>query len=140
MEDNLLAKDIISSDISASQERVYILYNSPLESATNEICVINSAKPSKTLTTYFVFFFIFPGTALETRLFIASLLVLAKRFSIKMLNVQNVCFVNFTNDGQNQKTDINLNGVYCLIPKLHFCITCYIIANESAKKKSLGEL
>ena len=43
-EDNLSAKDIIFSDIPASLEGVYIFYNPPLESATNEICV-NSAKP-----------------------------------------------------------------------------------------------
>ena len=45
--------------------------------------------PSKTLTIYCVF--LIPGTALETRLFIASLLILAKwfsLFSIKMLSFQ----------------------------------------------------
>ena len=63
----------------------------PLESAMNEICVY-SAKLSKTFTAYFVF----PGTALETRIFTTLLLVLEKRFSrfaIKMLNFQNACFV-----------------------------------------------
>ena len=53
--DNLSAVDIISSDIPASQEEVYLFYNPPLKSATNEICVINSAKPSK--TAQFCFFF-----------------------------------------------------------------------------------
>ena len=46
--DNLSAVGIISSDIPASQEEVYLFYNPLSECATNEICV-NSAKSLKTL-------------------------------------------------------------------------------------------
>ena len=50
-------KDIIFSDIPASQEGVYLFYNPPLESATNENCV-NTAKPSNTLEVFFFFLYL----------------------------------------------------------------------------------
>ena len=53
---NLSGKNIRSSDIPASQEGVYLLYNPLFESATNEIGA-KSAKPSKILTAYFWGFF-----------------------------------------------------------------------------------
>ena len=70
----------------------FILYSSARICYEQNFCELNETFKD----IYFVDFFVFPGTALETRLFIASLLVLAKRFSwfsIKMLNFQNVCFV-----------------------------------------------
>ena len=77
---------IISYNIPASQEGFCLFYNPPLESATSEICV-NSAKPSKTLTTYiwFVcvhFFFCISCHSSGNRAFYSfATLVLEKRFS-----------------------------------------------------------
>ena len=55
-------------------------------------------------------------------------------FSIKILTFQNVFFL-FTNDGQKRKTDIKLEGVYCLISVEQFSISWCILANESAKNQ-----
>ena len=71
-EDNLPVKDIVSYNMPASKEGIYLFYNPPLESAKNETCT-NSAKPSDIdciFCNFFFFFFLFNSTEMEKRIFI----------------------------------------------------------------------
>ena len=124
IEYNLSAKDIISIDLPTSQEGdlFTLQFFSWIRNERNFCQLIQTFKDTDGILCVCVcVFFSFPGTALKTRYFIASLLVLAK-----MLNFQNACFV--------YKWRTKSEGVHRLIPVLQFCITLCILANESAKK------
>ena len=94
-ENNLSAQDIMSSDIQYQQARKGCIYFITLPSNHYETKFVWNKPNLQRYWQHILFFFLFSGIALEMKLFIALLLVLAKQFpwfSIKLLHFQNVQF------------------------------------------------